>query len=309
MMDKSYHIPVLYKEVAELLITDFEGIYIDGTLGGGGHAEYLLQLLSTRAKYLALDLDWEAIDFAQKRLKQYKNISFFQSNFRDTEKILAEAKVTSVDGILLDLGVSSHQIDEPDRGFSYMADGEIDMRMNNNENESARDLLNHSRVDELSDIFYKFGEERNARRIARLIVEERKEHPFVSTGQVRTIIDKVSHPRFVIKSYARVFQALRIAVNHELENLHQALNASLKIVKSGGRVAVIAYHSLEDRMVKNFFREKADPCVCPPDFPKCMCGLQPQMKIITRKPVKPSENEIRENSRARSALLRVGEII
>lgn len=309
MMDKPYHVPVLCKEVAERLITDIEGIYIDGTLGGGGHAGYILQILSPGAKYIALDLDTEAISFAKKRLKQYKNISFFQSNFRDTEKILSGADIPSADGLLLDLGVSSHQIDEADRGFSYLLDGQIDMRMNTDEFESARDLLNKRDVEELSDIFYHFGEERNARKIARLIVAQREKEPLVRAGQLRAILDKTSHPRYVIKSYARVFQALRIAVNNELDNLQYILQSGLKFIKPGGRIAVIAYHSLEDRIVKNFFRKKANPCVCPPDFPVCVCRLKPEIKIITRKPVKPSEQEIKENSRARSALLRVGEVI
>ena len=309
MMDNLYHVPVLCKEVAELLITDIEGIYIDGTLGGGGHTGYILQILSPRAICIALDLDTEAIDFAKKRLKQYKNISFFQSNFRDTEQILSGADILSADGLLLDLGVSSHQINEADRGFSYLLDGQIDMRMNMNEITSARDLLNKEGVEELSDIFYHFGEERNARKIARLIVAQREKEPFIHAGQLRAILNKTSHPRYVIKSYARVFQALRIAVNNELDNLKYVLQSSLKFIKPGGRIAVITYHSLEDRIVKNFFREKANPCVCPPDFPECVCGLKPQIKIITRRPVKPSEQEIKENSRARSALLRVGEIL
>ena len=309
MMDNLYHVPVLCKEVAELLITDIEGIYIDGTLGGGGHTGYILQILSPRANCIALDLDTEAIDFAKKRLKQYKNLSFFQSNFRDIEQILSGADILSADGLLLDLGVSSHQINEADRGFSYLLDGQIDMRMNKSEITSARDLLNKESIEELSDIFYYFGEERNARKIARLVVAQREKEPFVHAGQLRAILNKTSHPRYVIKSYARVFQALRIAVNNELDNLKYVLQSSLKFIKPGGRIAVIAYHSLEDRIVKNFFREKANPCVCPPDFPECVCGLKPQIKIITRRPVKPSEQEIKENSRARSALLRVGEVL
>ncbi len=309
MMDNPYHVPVLCKEVAELLITDINGIYIDGTLGGGGHAGYILQILSSGANYIALDLDTEAIDFVKKRLKQYRNISFFQSNFRDTEQILSGADIQSADGLLLDLGVSSHQINEADRGFSYLLDGQIDMRMNKSEITSARDLLNKESVEELSDIFYHFGEERNARKIARLVVAQREKEPFIHAEQLRAVLNKTSHPRYVIKSYARVFQALRIAVNNELDNLKYILQSSLKFIKPGGRIAVIAYHSLEDRIVKNFFREKANPCVCPPDFPECVCGLKPQIKIITRRPVKPSEQEIKENSRARSALLRVGEVL
>jgi len=309
MMGKSYHIPVLRKEIGDLLITNIDGVYVDGTLGGGGHAEYLLKKLSSRAQYIALDLDKEAIEFAQARLGDHENITFYQANFKDIDQVFMVLGIKQIDGLLLDLGVSSHQIDEPERGFSYMMDGNLDMRMNTEGLHSAADLLNSSSVDELSDIFFHFGEEKNAKKIARIIVEERLKTPIVKTEHLRAIISRVSHPRFVIKSYARVFQAIRIAVNHELENLQTALTLSLQIIRSGGRIAVIAYHSLEDRMVKRFFREKANPCTCPPDFPQCVCGREPEIKIITKKPVKPAIEETNENTRARSALLRVGEVL
>ncbi len=304
-----YHVPVLCREVADHLISRPDGIYIDGTLGGGGHAEYILQKLAPGARYIAMDLDPEAIEFAKTRLKKYKNISYFQRNFRDTEQVLSTADIHLADGLLLDLGVSSHQINKPDRGFSYMSNGLIDMRMDTDGLESARDLLNTLSAEELSDIFFYFGEERNARKIARSIVTLRNNQPIEYTEQLKAIIEKTSHPRYVIKSYARVFQALRIAVNRELDNLKHILQSSMNFIRPGGRIAVIAYHSLEDRIIKKFLREKANPCICPPDFPKCMCGREPQITIITRKPIKPAAIEIADNSRARSAVLRVGEVI
>ena len=308
MMDESYHIPVLRKEVADLLITNPDGVYIDGTLGGGGHAAYLLNILSPQARYIGLDLDREAIEFASKRLLEYKNFAVYQANFSELDHILNSAGINIINGLLLDLGVSSHQIDEPERGFAYMADGLLDMRMDNKHGRTAADLINTLEAEELSDIFFHYGEEHHARRIARLITEERKKSSVVRTEQLRRIIDRVAHPRFAIKSYARIFQALRIAVNTELDNLRQVLEAAMTRM-SGGRIAVIAYHSLEDRIVKNFFRHQENPCTCPPDFPQCVCGLKARLRIITRKPVKPGPEEIKTNTRARSALLRVGEVI
>jgi 16S rRNA (cytosine1402-N4)-methyltransferase len=309
MTNEFYHIPVLRKEVAELLITDPGGVYIDGTLGGGGHAEYLLQKISDTGRYIGLDLDAQAIAFAQKRLQRFKNISFFQSNFRDVAQIVTDTGITSVNGLLLDLGVSSYQIDTAQRGFSYLLDGEIDMRMNQTTSRSAKDILNTSPEEELSDIFFHFGEEKRARKLARLIVDQRKKQPIKDTIQLRKLVERIAHPKYVVKSLARVFQALRIAVNEELENLSQILAASLDVIKPGGRIAVIAYHSLEDRIVKRFFRLEAEPCICPPELPQCVCGRLARIKIITKKPIRASAQEIAENSRARSALLRVGEVI
>jgi 16S rRNA (cytosine1402-N4)-methyltransferase len=308
-MGNAYHIPVLCKELANLLITDINGVYVDGTLGGGGHAEYILRNLSDRARYIALDMDIDAIEFSRKRLQRYKNISFYQSNFRDLAQILKMADISSIAGVLLDLGVSSHQIDIAERGFSYLLDGKLDMRMNNASVSSASDLLNNLDVDELSRIFFTFGEERNARKIARSIIEERRKKPITSSEELRKIIDRQVHPRFAIKSYARIFQALRIAVNEELLNLTTVLQSALSFLQHGGRIAVIAYHSLEDRIVKNFLRENINPCICPPEFPECICGRMAKMKAITKKPLRASDQEIKQNPRARSALLRVGEVL
>jgi 16S rRNA (cytosine1402-N4)-methyltransferase len=214
-----------------------------------------------------------------------------------------------IDGILLDLGISSHQIDSDDRGFSYMKDTVLDMRMDRDRSQKAGDLLNSLDEHELSTIFFTYGEERRARQIAREIVNYRNIKQIDRSDQLRGIIDRVVHPRFKIKSYARIFQALRIAVNRELDSLEEALNKTIPSLRLGGRCLVISYHSLEDRMVKNFFRKKAKPCTCPPEFPRCVCGLVPEIKIITSKAIKASEQETKKNPRARSALLRVGEKI
>ena len=306
---RSYHLPVLLSEVSNYLITNPEGIYLDGTLGGGGHAEVILEKLTKNAQYIGIDQDREAIQHAKHRLDKYKNVIYDQSNFSDLDFVLNRLKIDWIDGILLDLGVSSHQIDSDDRGFSYMKDTDLDMRMDRDRSQKASDLLNALDEHELSTIFFTYGEERRSRQIAREIVNYRKLNLINRSDQLRSIIDRVIHPRFRIKSYARVFQALRIAVNRELDSLEEVLNKVIPFLHPGGRCLVISYHSLEDRMVKKFFRKKANPCTCPTEFPRCVCGLLPEIKNITSKVIKATEQEIKNNSRARSALLRVGEKI
>jgi 16S rRNA (cytosine1402-N4)-methyltransferase len=304
-----YHIPVLREEVATYLITNPEGIYFDGTAGGGGHAEYIIKRLHEEAIYIAVDQDKDAINFIKRYLKNYANISIHWNNYTDIDSVLAKLKIEKIDGLFLDLGLSSHQIDAEDRGFSYLNSNVLDMRMNHSIAVSAKDLLNTKSESELIEIFRSFGEERKAKAISRRIVRLRKRESLTTTHQLKKIISEVVHPKYVIKSYARVFQALRIAVNHELENLLLILNKSISTLKSGGRLVVISYHSLEDRMVKHFLREKANPCICPPDFPECCCGRIPSFKLIIRKAVKPEKQEIESNTRARSAILRVGELL
>ena len=306
---QSYHLPVLLSEVSNYLITNPEGIYLDGTLGGGGHAEVILEKINKNAQYIGIDQDREAIQHAKQRLERFKNVIYDQSNFADLDLVLNRLKIDMIDGILLDLGVSSHQIDSDDRGFSYMKDTDLDMRMDRDRSQKAGDLLNTLDERELSTIFFSFGEERRARQIAREVVKCRKQQQISRSGQLRSIIDRVVHPRFKIKSYARIFQALRIAVNRELDSLEDVLNKTIPFLHLGGRCLVISYHSLEDRIVKKFFRNKANPCTCPPEFPRCICGLQPEIKILSSKAIKASEQETKKNPRARSALLRVGEKI
>lgn len=304
-----YHQPVLLSEVLTHLVVNPEGIYLDGTLGGGGHAETILSRISGRGYYIGIDQDIEAIRYAEQRLSNFKNFSVHHTNFTDFERVLGQLNIDLIDGLLLDLGLSSHQIDEESRGFSYMKSTDLDMRMDTRIDERASDLLNTLEESDLSNIFFKYGEERKSRKIARLIVAYRKNQRIQTSDQLRNIIDRVSPPRFAIKAYARIFQALRLAVNNELEVLEETLNRSLKFMKRGGRYVIISYHSLEDRIVKKFLRGKANPCTCPPDFPLCICGKEPELKIVTPKPLKASEEEIKLNSRARSARLRVGEVL
>ena len=302
-----YHQPVLLHEVISFLITRPEGIYLDGTLGGGGHAEHILKILDKNARYLGLDQDTEALTESRRRLSGFSNVSFHHTNFNEFDTVLKALGITRIDGILLDLGLSSRQIDSAARGFSYMQDTDLDMRMNRDDPQTAADLLNILDEKSLSDIFYQFGEERKSRQIARAVILYRKRQPIRTSGQLTGIINSVIPRKFAIKSYARIFQALRIAVNRELDVLQQTLGRSLQYLNQGGRLVVIAYHSLEDRIVKHFFREKANPCTCPPEFPQCICGKVPELTILTTRAVQAGEKEIRENSRARSARLRVGE--
>jgi 16S rRNA (cytosine1402-N4)-methyltransferase len=303
----SYHLPVLLPDVIKFLITDPEGIYLDGTLGGGGHAEEILKVLKEKSLYIGVDQDLEAIQYAESRLNKYPNIRIHQSNFAEFGNVLDKLDLKEIDGILLDLGVSSHQIDAAERGFSYMQDAPLDMRMDQESQKTAGYLLNNLDEKELSNIFFLFGEERKSRQIARKIVDYRQSTPIDRSEQLKQIIDRVIPGRFAVKSYARIFQALRIAVNQELQFLEEALQAIVNYLKTGGRCVIISYHSLEDRIVKNFLRKKANPCTCPPDFPICVCGLEPEFKILTSRAVMASEMEIRNNPRSRSARLRVGE--
>ena len=306
----TYHIPVLQKEVASYLITNPEGTYVDGTVGGGGHAEYILNNFKKIDRYVAIDQDQHALQFAAKRLQPFghRKISFHQINFSQFDQVLSELKLTTVDGILLDLGVASAQIEQPERGFSYMQTCPLDMRMNQQNRLTAADIVNYWTEQDLTRIFTEYGEENKARHIARQIVRQRSTGGQVMTSeQLKKIIDRVSTRQQAIKSYARIFQALRIAVNDELNQLESFLQKSLNFLKSRGRLVIIAYHSLEDRLVKNFFVTQMRPCTCPPEFPVCICGKKATLKIITKKPVRAGQQEIAANIRARSAHLRVGE--
>lgn len=308
-MDSSYHVPVLSNEVSNYIITDKSGTYIDCTLGGGGHSKLILEKLLKSATLIGIDQDKDAIDTARKTLSDFDNVILVHENFKFLKNILNDIKIKNADGILLDLGVSSFQIDSQDRGFSYSKDAELDMRMNQNAGLTAADILNTYDRENLTRIFFEYGEEKKSRIIARLIIEERENKKFSSTSQLINIIEKVVNPKYKIKSFARIFQALRIEVNNELESLRLVLDYSLEILKKGGRLVVISYHSLEDRITKRFLQYWKNPCTCPPELPVCNCGKKPQIKILTRKPIKAGSDEISKNSRARSALLRVGEKI
>lgn len=305
----AYHVPVMAQEICDKLLINPNGNYLDGTLGGGGHAEFLLEKLNPSACYIAIDRDAEALAFAAERLKRFSNVVYYQGLFSEMDAALQKAEVESVDGILLDLGVSSHQIDSDGRGFAFRSGNALDMRMNTEDTLTAADVLNTYDVKELTAIFKQYGEERHSGRIAREIVKRRSSEEIVKSNQLMDIIQRCVPGKFLTKSYARIFQALRIEVNRELYVLEEALENSLHILKPGGRIAVLSYHSLEDRIVKNFIRRQENPCTCPPEIPYCVCGKKPQLKKLKPAFISAGAEEIKKNPRARSAKLRVGEKI
>ncbi len=305
----SYHIPVLLKETIDMLVINKHGVYLDCTLGGGGHAGKILESLEPDGYLLGIDRDKQAIDHASKELSSYKNFKSVNINFARINELEQIVFGMQFDGILLDLGVSSKQIDDPERGFMYSEDGELDMRMDAAQGISAYDIVNSYSPGELTDIFFKYGEERNSRKITEKIVQYRDKKKIRTTGELADIIGSVCSKNFRIKTLSRIFQALRIEVNRELDELQTVLKFSLNILKPNGRVAVISYHSLEDRIVKQFVNEYSTGCNCPKEFPKCVCNKKPIIRNITKKPVCASEEEIKANSRSRSAKLRIFEKI
>ena len=308
----SLHIPVLLKETIEALNIDPHGLYVDGTLGRGGHSRAILEKL-TDGRLIAIDRDQTAIDDCRRRLCEFNDkITYVHGNFRDIKSILNAAGDAQVDGMLFDLGVSSPQLDEAERGFSYMHDAPLDMRMDKTATVTAKDVVNTWPEDELRRIFFEYGEERYAARIAAGIVRRRKEAPIETTFELVDAI-KSSMPAQALREKQhpakRTFQAIRIAVNDELDSISDMLSDAADCLKSGGRIAVISFHSLEDRIVKNLFNSKEKGCTCPPDFPVCVCGFKQTMKVITRKPIVAGKKELEINPRARSAKLRVAEKI
>ena len=306
------HEPVLVNETIESLKIDPDGIYVDGTLGGGGHSFKIVQKLKN-GRLIGIDQDQEALEAAYKRLAIFKDkVTLVKDNYVNIRSILNRLGIEKVNGILLDIGVSSYQIDNPDRGFSYKEDGLLDMRMDRDAALTAADVVNTYSREELARIIREYGEERFANNIAKHIEEERKKTPIETTRQLKEIVEQ-SVPASVRKGqegYAKkTFQALRIEVNSELDVLSSSIDTMIDLLVPGGRLAVITFHSLEDRIVKNKFRQNENPCTCPPDFPKCVCGAVPQGRVITRKPVIPSPEEMASNKRASSAKLRVFEKI
>lgn len=305
-----YHIPVLYKETLETLVTDKDGIYLDCTLGGGGHTEGLLKATSEKGRVISIDQDQQAIDFAKERLKKYGNRwQVFKNNFENLDMVVYMAGVDKVDGILMDIGVSSTQLDDPERGFSYRYDTRLDMRMNKSNPLSAYEVVNEYEEEKLAKIIYEYGEERYSRKIARIICGRRQEKPIETTGDLVEIIKKAYPSRAEKHPAKKTFQAIRIEVNRELEVLEKAITKALGALKPGGRLAIITFHSLEDRIVKNMFKELATGCKCPPDLPICVCNEKPKVKLVTRKPIIPGEEELKYNNRAHSSKLRVIEKI
>lgn len=308
-----YHLPVLLEEAVDSLACKPGGTYVDGTLGGGGHASEILKRIMPGGRLVAIDADPEALNEAGARLEQYRSgVIFHKGNFGDIAAILAGLGIGRVDGILLDLGVSSHQLETAERGFSFAKNAMLDMRLDQSGGRTASDLVNSLPEEELAKIFRDYGEERMARRIAAAIARSRKESPVRMTGELAEIVSKAvpapaRHGR--IHPATRVFQALRIAVNDELGNLEKALVDGFELLETGGRFAVISFHSLEDRMVKNYFRSWEKGCTCPPEFPICTCHKESRARLITRKAIKPGPAELELNPRARSARLRTVERI
>jgi 16S rRNA (cytosine1402-N4)-methyltransferase len=299
------HISVMLGECIEGLNIKPDGIYLDGTAGGAGHSSEIAKRLTT-GRLIALDQDPDAVQIATERLSQYKTATVVSANFRDMDKVLQELHIDGVDGILLDLGVSSHQLDVPERGFSYHNDAPLDMRMSQ-KGISAKDIVNIYSVDELTRILREYGEETYARKIALNIEKARADHPIETTGELAEII-KSSIPaakRREKNPCKKSFQAIRIAVNGELDSLSEGLDKAFECLNPGGRLVIMTFHSLEDRMVKHRFLEWCKGCTCPPDFPICVCGNKEKAKLINKKPITASEEELEVNRRSKSAKLRI----
>ena len=305
-----YHIPVLYYETLDNLVINPDGIYIDCTLGGGSHSEGILERLSDKGLLISIDQDSNAIEYSKKRLEKFgSKWKVFKGNFENIDTIAYMAGVDKVDGILMDIGVSSKQLDDPDRGFSYRYDVKLDMRMNTEQNISAYDVVNTYSEEQLSKIIFEYGEERHARKIAKLIVEERKSSPIEKTSDLITLIKRTYPERASKHPAKKTFQAIRIEVNRELEVLENAMSKAVELLKVGGRLAIITFHSLEDRIVKNKFKDLATACKCPKDIPICVCGGVKKFEIITKKPIIPIDDELKNNNRAHSSKLRILERI
>ena len=303
-----HHISVLLNECIDNLNIRPDGIYVDGTMGGGGHSLEIAKRLTT-GRLICIDQDPNAHEAAGKRLAEYKDrITFVRDNFGNIRNILDSLGIEKIDGMLLDIGVSSHQLDEAERGFSYQQEAPLERRMNPDKPFSAYDVVNGYDEDELDRVIFTYGEERWARRIAQFIVKERETKPIETTGELVDIIKKAV-PKGARKDgphpAKRTFQAIRIEVNGELDVLQKAIDDVAERLSVGGRLCIITFHSLEDRIVKEAFRKQENPCICPPQFPVCVCGKKPLGRVITRKPILPSKEELEVNPRSRSAKLRV----
>ncbi len=307
------HKSVLLDECMEALNIKPDGIYVDGTLGGGGHSYEICRRLSEKGRLIGIDQDEDAIEAAKARLGEFKDkVTVIRSNYCDMKRELNSRNIAAVDGILLDLGVSSYQLDNAERGFTYREDAPLDMRMDQRQQKTAKDIVNGYSEMELYRIIRDYGEEKFAKNIAKHIVNARKEKALETTGELIDVI-KAAIPMKVRQvgghPAKRTFQAIRIELNRELEVLSESLGDMIDLLNDGGRIAVITFHSLEDRIVKNIFREQEDPCICPKDFPVCVCGRKPKGRVITRKPIVPGEEELLWNRRAKSSKLRVFERI
>ena len=300
------HLPVLYQQIIHAIRPESPGFYVDGTVGAGGHAWHILEASRPAGHLLGLDVDPQALAIARQRLSVFRDrVILLQASYATLAEQMAKIGWTAVQGIVLDLGVSSMQIDIPERGFSFLADGPLDMRFDPDSQVKAEDLVNHLTEGELADMIWRYGEDRHARRIAQAIIQAR---PLHTTRQLAEVVARASRGgRNRIHPATRTFQALRISVNQELQSLEGVLPQAVKALAPGGRLAIISFHSLEDRLVKQYFQRESQDCLCPPEQPVCTCHHRASLRVITRHPVVADEAEIQENVRARSAKLRVAE--
>lgn len=301
------HEPVLLKESIDFLVTEKKGIYFDGTAGFGGHSSEILSRLDEDGKLVATDKDQSAIEYCKEKFGNDKRFSIYRTSFTDIDSISKIEFIDGFDGIFADLGVSSFQLDTVESGFTFREDAVLDLRMNKAEGISASDLLNKFSQEEIAKILFEYGEEKNSRLIAKKIIEFRLNEKFSRTSQLKKIIEQVTPIRFLNKSLSRVFQALRIFVNNELEELKTFLDKSFSLLKPGGRIVILSYHSLEDRIVKEKIKYESLSCICPPGMPICICGKVQKLKLVTHKPIVPEDIEIERNRRARSAKMRVAQ--
>ena len=306
------HKSVLLNESIEGLNIKPDGIYVDGTLGGAGHSSHILEKLSPNGRLIGIDRDEDALKAAKEKLEKYENVTYYHGNHDDIKEILNNLNIEKVDGILLDLGVSSYQLDERNRGFSYLGENILDMRMDKSQEIDAKFIINRYSEENLANIIYEYGEEKFSRQIARNICLKRKEQEITTTKQLVQIIESSIPAKFRNKDShpaKRTFQAIRIEVNNEIKPLYQTIINSIDCLKPGGRLSVITFHSLEDRAVKNAYIDTEGKCICPSGLPYCACGAVKKGKIITKKPILPTPKEMEENPRSKSAKLRIIEKI
>ncbi len=301
------HEPVMLEECITGLNIKKDGIYVDGTLGGAGHSKEILKRLSNKGKLIGIDRDEEALKAARENLKEFTNVIYVHDNHDNIKEILNNLGIDKVDGILLDLGVSSYQLDERNRGFSYLGENELDMRMDKSQKLTAKDVVNNYKEEDLANIIYQYGEERFSRKIAKNICEYRKERKINTTKQLVEIIEKSIPKKFQNDGHPakRTFQAIRIEVNNEIKPLYETVKNCIECLNPEGRLCIITFHSIEDRAVKNAYIDASGKCTCPKDLPYCVCGAKSLGEIITRKPIMATEEEIIRNSRSKSAKLRI----
>lgn len=309
MLANEFHKPVLLDTVLDFLITDIDGIYFDGTLGGGGYSEAILNRLSREGRLIATDLNDAAINFCLRKFENEDRIKIVKSNFKNITQILRDLNINKINGAVLDLGISSYQIDTAEEGFSYRFDSDLDLRFDKSSGVPAYEIINQLEAKELAEIIKVYGEDKYAFKIAREIENHTKKRKIRTTGELVEIISRITPRHKLNDTLSRVFQAFRIYVNDELENLKEFLNSVVEIIKAGGRIVIVSYHSLEDRIVKEFFNLNSQPCSCPPELMKCICGKKLRLMKLTKKIIIPSDDEIKINPRARSAKLRSAEVL